>query len=181
MGELDRTWVFIVAGVAFLLVVSIRNRKKRVPETKVYARRIEGSQVIAFLHPRVSAACLADHAIQFGKGFRRKEGPALPHDDRCQCRIAPFSYTSTEAFHGALRQPRAPDVSIDSLRSQDALALLSLMRAEAGPPPETMDAYLVVCDLNRFSPDSRSLVEAFLRDRYEFLTTAPESPQPAQA
>jgi len=174
MGDIDRTWLFIAAGLAFFLILTIRNRKKRIPETKVYSRRIEGFQVVAFLHPKVSQACLADHGVQFGKGFRRKEGPSLPHDERCRCRTSAFSYTSNEAFHGALRKFRDPDVSIERLPAQESKALLDAMRAENGAhPPETVEQYLERSGLSQFSPDSRSSVEAFLRERFEFLRTTP--------
>jgi hypothetical protein len=183
MGEIDRTWVFVIAGLAFLLVLSIRNRKKKSvqPEARVYARRIEGFQVIAYLHPRVSAACLADHGMKFGKGFRIKEGPALPHDELCRCRTAAFSITSTEAFHGALRQHRAPDVSMDELPSRDAQTLLDCLRADGGEPPETVELYIAKQDLNRFSPEHRARAESFLRERYEFLKAPPQPALPTQA
>ena len=178
MGEIDRTWIFVVAGLALLLVLTIRNRKKRgQPEFKVYARRIEGFQVIAFLYPQMSAACLADHGIQFGKGFRRKEGPALPHDGLCRCRTAAFSFTSTEAFHGALRQLRAPDVSLDELPSRDAQSLLECLRADNDAPPGTVELYLAKQDASRFSPEHRARVESFLRERYEFLQAPPQPVQ----
>jgi hypothetical protein len=181
MGEINQTWVLVVAGLAFFLVLTIRNRKKRAPETKVPARRIEGFQVIAFLHPRVSPACLADHGIRFGKGFRRKESPPLPHDDGCRCRAAPFTLTSTEAFHGALRQQRAPDASIDELRSQDTQTLLELLRAESGPPPESVELYLARFAADRFTPEGRLPLEGFLRERYEFLRAMTQPPQPPPA
>ena len=182
MGEIDRTWIFVVAGLAFFLILTIRNRRKLVqPETRVYARRIEGFQVIAFLHPRMSAACLADHGMKFGKGFRRKEGPTLPHDEPCRCRTAAFSATSTEAFHGALRQHRAPDVSLDELPARDAQSLLDWLRAGTGTAPETLELYLAQPDLNRFSPEHRAQVESFLRERYEFLKAPPQPAQATQA
>jgi len=182
MGEIDRSWIFVVAGLAFFLALTIRNRKKFVqPKTIFYARRIEGFQVIAFLHPQMSAACLADHGMQFGQGFRRKEGPPLPHDSLCRCRTAAFSVTSTEAFHGALRQPRAPDLTLDELTSREAQSLFECLRGVQGSPPETPELYLAKQDLNRFSPEHRTRVEFFLRERYEFLK-APQPPaQPTQA
>ncbi|NIP71732.1 MAG: hypothetical protein GWO16_01270, partial [Gammaproteobacteria bacterium] len=67
----------------------------------------QGYQVSAYVHPHMSQACLYDHGMQFGKGFRRKVGPALPHDAGCQCEVTPFSFTSSEVFNGALRSVSA--------------------------------------------------------------------------
>lgn len=168
-------WAVLIALVIFFLVFRMRQRRRRVPEEKVYARRVEGFQVSAFLHPRASAACLADHGVQFGKGFRRKEGPALPHDGLCQCRAAPFSFTSNEVFQGALRRSAPPRVSIPGLSEDDAAALLELLRAWNQAPPAG-GAALASVDWTRFSPGHREALETFLRERLEF-TVARDEPK----
>ena len=163
-------WTVIVVLVAFFLIFHVRNRKRRAPEAKVYARRIDGARVQAYLHPRVGAACLADHGIQFGTGFRRKEGPPLPHDESCRCKAAHFSFTSNEVFHGALRRPLAPDASIPGLSEADSVTLLDVLRSwdrphPAGSPEQT----LASVNWSRFSPARREALDNFLRERLDYL------------
>ena len=175
-------WALIVVVLGFLVIQYLRGRKRQVPEPKVYARRIDGYQITAYLHPHMGAACLADHGVQFGAGFRRKEGPTLPHDDRCRCRAVHFSYTSTEVFHGALRQGMAPETSIPGLPEGDALALLDAMRGrDERPAPESVESFLAEIGLERFSETFRAPVETFLRERYAFLIAqqAPQAMPPA--
>jgi hypothetical protein len=163
-------WTLIVVLLAFFVILHLRGRKRRIPETKVYARRIDGFQIAGYLHPHVNAACLADHGVQYGKGFRRKEGPKLPHDAQCRCRSVPFSFTSTEVFHGALRRGVPPASSIPGLPPDDALALLEALRAWNGsPPPDNVAAFLSEVGLDRFSEGYRPQIETFLRERHAFL------------
>jgi hypothetical protein len=179
MAGIEPIWILVFAGLALYLFMNIRRRQQRAsPEVRIYARRIEGFQVQAYLHPRAGGACLADHGVLFGKGFRRKEGPSLPHDEQCRCQTVPFSFTSTEVFHGALRHGRAPEVSIAGLSAEDAERLLRMLRSWNGRPvPETAEAFLAGTDLSEISHESRPQVEAFLRDRYDFLRSQQSQPQ----
>lgn len=179
---MQQIWVIVVVLVIFLLVLRLRGKRKGLPEAKIYARRIEGTQIVATLHPRVSAACLADHGLQFGKGFRRKEGPALPHDGECRCEERYFSITSTEVFHGALRRGIAPRTSIASLPEPDRYTLLeTLLGWEGAASAESADQALARTDLTRFSESARQPVEMFLRERFAYLavTRGARAPQPA--
>lgn len=179
---MQQIWAIVAVLVAFFLILHVRNRKKRTPEPKVYARRIEGSQITAFLHPRVNVACLADHGVQFGKGFRRKEGPALPHDDGCRCHPVHFSYTSNEVFQGALRRPAPPGVSIPGLRDSDAVALLDVLRSwEGSLLGGNAEETLARVNWSRFSPGHREALETFMRERLAFLAErgAPKALSPA--
>lgn len=163
-------WGLVVAVVAFLLILHLRNRRRRPPAPKPYGRRIEGAQIQAYLHPRVTHGCLADHGLQFGAGFRRKQGSALPHDPACGCRPVPFAFTSTEVFNGALRRPLPPTTSIEGLPGEDGLLLLEMLRAAEGAPlPQTEAAFLGAAHVERISEVFREAVEGFLRERYAYL------------
>ena len=177
-------WTVVIVLAVFFLILHMRGRSKarRAPEPKVYSRRIDGSQITSFLHPHVTPACLADHGVQYGKGFRRKEGPSLPHDDLCRCRAAHFSFTSTEVFHGALRRGTPPETSIPGLPGEDAQALLEALRGWNGrPPPQSVEAFLAEVGLDRFSQEHRERVETFLRERHAFLLARHEAPALPQA
>ncbi|MBI3991784.1 MAG: hypothetical protein HY342_00810 [Candidatus Lambdaproteobacteria bacterium] len=161
----------------FLLILRLKARSKlsRRREPAVYSRRIDGAQVNAFLHPQISENCLLDHGLQFGKGFRRKEGPPLPHDGSCRCRIQPFSFTSTEVFNGALRSHAPLESSIGGLDQRDGQRLLDALKQIIGqPPPAQADDYVarVMAFLNNLDAPVKAAVEAFLRERHAYLRGA---------
>jgi len=165
--------VAVLVLLAFLVVLRISKRGRRrrtLPTTGVYSRRIEGFQVTAFLRPEISGACLFDHGVQFGRGFRRKESPSLPHDEHCSCVTAPFSFTSNEVFNGALRQGSGIPTTVPTLEGEAARQLIeSLRTVNQASLPETPKAYLALVGLEDFPAASREGIEEFLRARYDFL------------
>ena len=179
-------YVLILAVVAvFLLILRLKARSKqnRRREPVVYARRIDGAQVNAFLHPQISENCLLDHGLQFGKGFRRKEGPALPHNAGCRCRIHPFSYTSTEVFNGALRSHAPLESSIEGLRERDGQRLVDALKQSIGQPLAAQaDTYVAgaMASLDNLDAPVRAAVEAFLRERYAYLRGEGGATPPAE-
>jgi len=170
---MDSIWVAIVVLVAFFVILRLRNRRKGKPqEPQPYMRRIDGYQVDAYLHPRMSRACLFDNGIQYGKGFRRKEGPALPHDELCRCRATPFSFTSNEVFNGALRSFSGPISSIPDLPPERARALAdALKQVERKPVPEEAEDYVdAVMTTLEPTDQERGEFRTFLHERHAYLT-----------
>lgn len=163
----------ILAVVAvFLVILRLKKRNKgKKSSPAVYARRIEGAQVYTALHAAVPDNCLFDHGLQFGKGFRRKEGPELPHDGDCQCVISRFSYTSTEVFNGALRNHETIESAIAILDNRENLQLIEALKRVAGQfVAENPDSYAAqVLDGDEWKPGSRIEIEKFLRQRHAFL------------
>lgn len=165
--------LIVIVFLAFLVILRLRARSRQakvaMPET--YARRIDGTQVTAFLEPEMPEACLLDHGVQYGKGFRRKTGPSLPHAPHCRCRETRFSFTSTEVFNGALRTPAEIRSSIPDLTPRNAQRLVDGMKAQHGLAlPETAAAYIeAVLKDSDMEQGQRPVIEAFLRQRYDFL------------
>lgn len=170
-------WSLFLVAIAFFVILHLRNRKKRPRPEKVYARRISGSQVVIYLHPRVSGECLLDHGMQFGAGFRRKGGAQLPHDDTCRCRTVEFSYTSTEVFNGALRRGVSVGSTIAGLGPNDARQLIERLRqASERPLPHSEADYLAAMELDEFPAVLRDSLESFLHERYSFLRQGSAGP-----
>lgn len=168
---MNTLWAVALVGVAFVIVMRLRGRRKRLPKVPVYSRRIEGYQVVASLAPDMSARCLFDHGVQFGKGFRRKEGPALPHDGRCHCASVRFSFTSNEVFNGALRSFAEVHSDIPGLPQEAAGKLLEqLKRVESAQLPPSREAYKAAVEMDEFPGKVGDAVAGFLDDRYEFLS-----------
>ena len=77
--------------------------------------QVEGFEVRAYLSAATPAACLCDDGIRFGRSFRLKEGPSLPHSDECLCEVAPISLRSNDVFDGALCNTSSRKTAIGTL------------------------------------------------------------------
>ena len=169
--------LIVIVFLAFLVILRLRARGRRArpatPET--YARRIDGTQITTYLEPEMPEACLLDHGVQYGKGFRRKTGPSLPHGPDCRCKETRFSFTSTEVFNGALRTPADIRASIPGLTPRNAQRMVDGMKSQHGLPlPETAEAYIdAVIKDSEPEQGQRPAIEAFLRQRYDFLQRRP--------
>ena len=163
-------WAVLLVLVAFAIVLRFKGRNRRKLKGPVYSRRIDGFQVVARLEPDMPSACLFDHGVQFGKGFRRKEGPQLPHHGNCHCTTAPFSFTSNEVFNGALRnfagvQTDYPDLPPDVAGNMAE----QIKRAESPQPPQTLEDYLDAVKLGDLGQKNEAAVRRFLTARFEHL------------
>ena len=165
-------WIIVAAMVALLVITRIRSRRrsrlqKRPP---IAGPRIQGSQVCAYVHPRMSTACVFDHGMQFGKGFRRKEGPQLPHDAECRCEALPFAFTSSEVFNGALRSLGAVKSSIEGLQPADGQKLIERLKvAESGAPAPELSDYVAAVGVEAFPPELQPALYEFLAERHAYL------------
>lgn len=164
--------VLILLG---LIAVGWRFTKRRpAPEskerTRTPERRVEGFQVWSPLHVRMGRGCIADHGTQYGAGFRRKEGPLLPHDPYCRCETIPFTVTGSEVFGGALRRIGVPKSLPPGFPAGAIVpAIAALKRINAEPLPDDVDAYLSLTGVDSFDEAAREAFAAFLRERHAFL------------
>jgi hypothetical protein len=181
LADLSPYWpILLVAGVA-LVVWRLRRRvPKREDRAPILARRVEGFQILSPLHPRMSRTCIFDFGLQYGPGFRRKDGPALPHSPDCRCRAEPFAFTSSEVFSGALRRLAEAGTDLPGFPQEACKPLLdALRRVNADPVPETLKAYLAATGRDDFPAEQRAAVGRFLTERFEFLIGQEHRPRAA--
>jgi len=168
---MNKIWivVFILIGV----LVFSRLRARRSTRKKVLPKagpRVVGSQMVAFVHPRMAAACLFDHGTQFGSGFRRKEGPALPHDEACRCESQPFNFSSGEVFDGALRRAGLVKGSIPGLDAEAITTLVERLKLVEGASLQGEAAgYIEAVDPGLFPAAHQEALRDFLSERYDYL------------
>ena len=134
-------------------------------------RKLEGYQVWTPLHVRMGRGCIFDHGMQYGPGFRRKEGPLLPHDPHCRCETLPFTLAGSEVLAGALRRVgKLKTLEAGFPVSAIAPTLAALKRINAEPTHKDKEGYLALVGVDSFQEPDRSAVTAFLLERYAFLT-----------
>lgn len=166
---------FLIFGAAvILLAIFTRMRNRRGKPSKQLAEggpRVQGFQVTAFLHPRMSSRCLFDDGVQFGPGFRRKEGPQLPHDGECRCQTLPFSFPANEVFKGALRKHTENQSTVPMFPALEVSRLIgNLKKVEGEGVPSSEEDYVSRADLSSFPASFRHDIQLFLENRYEFLS-----------
>ena len=169
---MDYFWIFGAAVLLMFLFSRVRTRRGQAGKTVTRAGpRVQGFQVAAFVHPRMSAQCLFDDGVQFGDGFRRKEPPHLPHDGQCRCETLPFSFGSDEVFKGALRRNLENQGAISGLPLKENSRLIGRLKAvEVESLPESAGEFLEKVELARFPHKFRHDIEMFLNERYQFLS-----------
>lgn len=169
--------LLLVFGVAVLLWGTLRRRSapRERSERTLVMPRVEGFQVMSPLHPRMPRGCVFDLGLQYGKGFRRKEGPALPHGPDCRCRTTPFSFSGSEVFGGSLRRFGELSCAVPGFPQAACQPLLqALKRVNAEPVPETLSGYLdQVGTIPGLAPEHQEPVRRFLEERYAYLRGLP--------
>lgn len=171
--------VLLLIGLLLVTWRFTRPRKRREESERQRRpeRKVEGFQVWSPLHVRIGRTCIQDYGMQFGPGFRRKEGPLLPHDPHCRCETVAFSFTGSEVFAGALRHVSEPKSGEPGLPAGAVPKLMAaLKRINAEPVPPDADGYLALIGEDTLDAGTRGAAIAFLRERHRFLTAA--SPMP---
>jgi hypothetical protein len=175
------TLVVIVGVIAAVAIYArARGRRSRRDDQGLSMPRVEGFQVSGPLHPAMTRGCVFDLGLQYGRGFRRKEGPALPHGPGCLCRSIPFAFSGSEVFNGSLRrfaelrssEPGFPQVACAPL-------LKALKRVNAEPIPDTLTGYLTLVGVvEDLTPEQQDAVKRFLETRYAYLRELPTAGAP---
>lgn len=174
-----------IAVVALIFVIRRRRPARQREERALGMPRVEGFQVTGPLHPRMTRACVFDLGLQYGKGFRRKDGPALPHGPECKCRTTPFVFSGSEVFGGSLKRFAPMQCDLPGFPAEACKPLLdALRRMNAEPVPETLTDYLAQAGLEADLPaEQREAIRRFLEERFGYLSAqrtaaGPEGPQP---
>jgi hypothetical protein len=176
-------WLLLIVAVIVVVWGFLRRRPRRgrQEDRGMSMPRIDGFQVTSPLHPRMTRGCVFDLGLQYGRGFRRKDGPALPHGPDCQCRTAHFAFSGTEVFNGSLRKLGELRCSVPGFPQEACKPLLdALKRVNAEPVPDTLTGYLErIGPMEGFAPEHQAPVRRFLEDRFAYLRGAAAAAQGA--
>jgi hypothetical protein len=177
---MNQIWIVVLVLAALYFITRMKARRKPVePEPQLKALRIQGFQLTAYINPRMGSGCLFDHGMQFGRGFRRKEGPALPHDGDCGCEVVPFSFSSSEVFNGALRNLTSVRSTLPGLTPEGARLLMDKLKALEGQLlPAGEEGYVAAVDPGAFPNELRAALQEFLAERYRFLKNRANETKP---
>ena len=133
---------------------------------------IEAIELQTFLAWDTPRSCLESDGIRYGKQFKLKFPPELPHEPGCRCEATKLFYTSDDVFQGTspiLKHKSA----LGDISAKDALLLkYILLKIINDPEADSFTDFIAQFESSSFSADIRSpaiilLEQAFKAERNE--------------
>ncbi|MBL4823801.1 MAG: hypothetical protein MK510_04470 [SAR324 cluster bacterium] len=129
---------------------------KRNNKVDPFITTIEAIELQTFLDWDTPQLCLESDGIRYGKQFKHKLPPDLPHESRCRCEVTKLFYTSDDVFQGT--SPILTHKSaLGEISSKDALLLKNiLLKIITDSKEKSFTDFLAQFELNSFSADIRT-------------------------
>ena len=131
-----------------------------------------GVVLVGFLAWDTPRSCLECDGIRYGKQFKLKVPPELPHEPGCRCEATKLFYTSDDVFQGT--SPILTHKSaLGDISAKDALLLKNiLLKIINDPEADSFTVFMSQFESSSFSADIRSpaiilLEQAFKAERNE--------------
>ena len=136
---------------------------------------IEAVELQTFLAWDTPLSCLESDGVRYGKQFKLKNPPELPHESGCRCEATKLFYTSDDVFQGTspilTRKSELGDIS-----SKDALLLKSiLLKIINYSEADNFLDFMAQFETNSFSTDIRLEAIKLVEQAFEAAKTDAES------
>ena len=117
---------------------------------------IEAIELHTFLAWDTPRSCLESHGMRYGKQFKLKFPPELPHEPGCLCEATKLFYTSDDVFQGT--SPILTHKSaLGDISAKDALLLKKiLIKIINDPEADSFTDFISQFESSNFSEDIRS-------------------------
>ena len=94
-----------IAVVAVALIYWVWTKKnqilpKRNDESEPFITTIEAIELKTYLDWDTPVSCLESDGTRYGRQFKQKKPPDLPHEQGCRCETSKLFYTSEDVFQG---------------------------------------------------------------------------------
>ena len=128
---------------------------------------IEAIELHTFLAWDTPRSCLESDGIRYGKQFKLKLPPELPHEPGCRCEATKLFYTSDDVFQGT--SPILTHKSaLGNISAKDALLLKNiLLKIINDCEEDSFSAFLSQFESSSFSADIRSQAIILLEQAFE--------------
>ena len=151
-----------IAAISVGLIYWIWHKKNQIfynrgKKTDPFITTIEAIELQTFLDWDTPQPCLECDGIRYGKQFKQKNPPDLPHEQGCRCEATKLFYTSDDVFQGT--SPILTHRSaLGDLSAKDALLLKNiLLKIKTDPNKKgSFSDFLEEFEVNNFSTDIRS-------------------------
>ena len=143
-------------------IFSSRNNK-----VDPFITTIEAIELQTFLAWDTPRSCLESDGIRYGKQFKLKKPPNLPHEPGCRCVATKLFYTSDDVFQGT--SPILTHKSeLGDISAKDALLLKNiLLKIINVSEDESFSDFIVQFETNSFSTNIRSQAIKLVEKSFE--------------
>ena len=150
-----------IAAFSVVLLYWLWNKKAQIfasRNNKVdpFITTIEAIEMQTFLAWDTPRSCLEGDGIRYGKQFKLKKPPELPHEPGCRCEATKLFYTSDDVFQGT--SPISTHKSaLGDISAKDALLLKNiLLKIINNSTATSFSDFMEQFETNSFSADIRS-------------------------
>jgi hypothetical protein len=128
---------------------------------------IEAIELKTFLAWDTPRSCLESDGIRYGKQFKLKFPPELPHELGCRCEATKLFYTSDDVFQGT--SPILTHKSaLGDISAKDALLLKNiLLKIINDPAADSFTDFMSQFESSSFSVDIRSQAIIMLKKAFK--------------
>ena len=141
---------------------------KRNDESEPFITTIEAIELKTYLDWDTPVSCLESDGTRFGRQFKQKTPPDLPHEKGCRCETTKLFYTSEEVFNGTSPVTKHKS-ALGDLCSKDALLLKNiLLEIKIESVNVSFEDLMDKFEVNDFSEEIRNEVIALAEQAFQF-------------
>ena len=162
-----------IAVVAVALIYWVWTKKNQIlpkknDESEPFITTIEAIELKTYLDWDTPVSCLESDGTRYGRQFKHKTPPDLPHEKGCRCETTKLFYTSEEVFNGTSPVTKHKS-ALGDLCSKDALLLKNILLGikkeyAKGSFEDLMDKF----EVNDFSEEIRNEAIALAEQAFQF-------------
>ena len=162
-----------IAIVAVALIYWVWTKKNQIlpkknDESDAFITTIEAIELKTYLNWDTPVSCLESDGTRFGRQFKQKTPPDLPHEKGCRCETTKLFYTSEEVFNGTSPVTKHKS-ALGNLCSKDALLLKNiLLEIKKESASRSFDDLMDKFEANDFSEEIRNQAIALAEQAYQF-------------
>ena len=141
---------------------------KKNNESDPFITTIEAIELKTYLDWDTPVSCLESDGRRYGRQFKQKTPPELPHEQGCRCETTKLFYTSEEVFNGTSPVTKHKS-ALGDLCSRDALLLKNiLLEIKKESTNGSFDDLIDKFEVNDFSEVIRNEAVALAEQAFQF-------------
>ena len=162
-----------IAVVAVALIYWVWTKKNQIlpkknDESDPFITTIEAIELKTYLDWDTPVSCLESDGTRYGRQFKQKTPPDLPHEKGCRCETTKLFYTSEEVFNGTSPVTKHKS-ALGDLCSKDALLLKNiLLEIKKESTNRSFDDLMDKFEVNDFSEEIRNEAIALAEQAFQF-------------
>ena len=162
-----------IAIVAVALIYWVWTKKNQIlqkikDESEPFITTFEAIELKTYLDWDTPVSCLESDGTRYGRQFKQKTPPDLPHEKGCRCETTKLFYTSEEVFNGTSPVTKHKS-ALGDLCSKDALLLKNiLLEIKKESTNRSFDDLMDKFEVNDFSEEICKEAIALAEQAFQF-------------